>query len=159
MASLLLRGSPPQTWTSVLSILRGVLSIFSFCIPSLFPTFLQRACNKVMSSLHRSPELAVNRFLQPLSQDLLNTLVLMRLDIGNDASSMIHFRSSPCYLPRLFYRDFLLSLTTHQFPSEQHKVVCNQYLHIEYGRPTTISSKVTEIHFIQVTIFYVSISS
>ena len=43
--------------------------------------------------------------------------------------------------------DFQLSFTTHQFPSEQHKVVCNQHLHAECGGAATISLEVTtEIH-------------
>ena len=43
--------------------------------------------------------------------------------------------------------DFQLSFTTHQFPSEQHKVVCNQHLHAECGGSATISLEVTtEIH-------------
>ena len=42
---------------------------------------------------------------------------------------------------------FQLSFTTHQFPSEQHKVVCNQHLHAECGGSATISLEVTtEIH-------------
>ena len=42
---------------------------------------------------------------------------------------------------------FQLSFTTHQFPSEQHKVVCNQHLHAECGGSDTISLEVTtEIH-------------
>ena len=39
--------------------------------------------------------------------------------------------------------DFQLSFTTHQFPSEQHKVVCNQHLHAECGGSATISLEVT----------------
>ena len=39
--------------------------------------------------------------------------------------------------------DFQLSFTTHQFPSEQHKVVCNQHLHAECGGFATISLEVT----------------
>ena len=39
---------------------------------------------------------------------------------------------------------FQLSFTTNVFPREQHKVVCNQRLYIECGRPTTISSEVTD---------------
>lgn len=43
--------------------------------------------------------------------------------------------------------DFQLSFTTHQFPSEQHKVVCNQHLHAECSGAATISLEVTtEIH-------------
>ena len=38
---------------------------------------------------------------------------------------------------------FQLSFTTHQFPSEQHKVVCNQHLHAECGGSATISLEVT----------------
>ena len=34
---------------------------------------------------------------------------------------------------------FQLSFTTHLFPSEQHKVVCNQHLHAECGGSATIS--------------------
>ena len=37
---------------------------------------------------------------------------------------------------------FQLSFTTHQFPSEQHKVVCNQHLHAECGGSATISLEV-----------------
>ena len=39
--------------------------------------------------------------------------------------------------------DFQLSFTTHLFPSEQHKVVCNQHLHAECGGSATISLEVT----------------
>ena len=43
--------------------------------------------------------------------------------------------------------DFLLSFTTRLFPSEQHKVVCNQHLHAECGGAATISVEVTtEFH-------------
>ena len=38
---------------------------------------------------------------------------------------------------------FQLSFTTHLFPSEQHKVVCNQHLHAECGGAATISLEVT----------------
>ena len=38
---------------------------------------------------------------------------------------------------------FQLSFTTHLFPSEQHKVVCNQHLHAECGGSATISLEVT----------------
>ena len=38
---------------------------------------------------------------------------------------------------------FQLSFTTHLFPSEQHKVVCNQHLHAECGESATISLEVT----------------
>lgn len=38
--------------------------------------------------------------------------------------------------------DFQLSLTTYQFLSKQHKVVCNQFLQIECDGPTIISLKV-----------------
>ena len=41
--------------------------------------------------------------------------------------------------------DFQLSFTTHQFPSEQHKVVCNQHLHAECGGSATISLEVKAI--------------
>lgn len=42
----------------------------------------------------------VNRFPLPLSQDTKNTLVLMWLDnFANDASSMVHLRSSPWHIP------------------------------------------------------------
>ena len=34
--------------------------------------------------------------------------------------------------------------TTNVFPRKQHKVVCNQCLYIECGRPTTISSEVAD---------------
>ena len=40
-------------------------------------------------------------------------------------------------------KGFQLSFTTHLFPSEQHKVVCNQHLHAEYSGPATISLEVT----------------
>ena len=39
--------------------------------------------------------------------------------------------------------DFQLSFTTHLFPSEQHKVVCNQHLHAECSGSATISLEVT----------------
>lgn len=42
-----------------------------------------------------------------------------------------------------FTEGFQLSFTTHQFPSEQHKVVCNQHLHAECGGSATISLEVT----------------
>ena len=38
---------------------------------------------------------------------------------------------------------YQLSFTTHLFPSEQHKVVCNQHLHAECGGSATISLEVT----------------
>ena len=38
---------------------------------------------------------------------------------------------------------FQLSFTTLLFPSEQHKVVCNQHLHAECGGSSTISLEVT----------------
>ena len=38
---------------------------------------------------------------------------------------------------------FQLSFTTHLFPLEQHKVVCNQHLHAECGGSATISLEVT----------------
>ena len=38
---------------------------------------------------------------------------------------------------------FQLSFTTLLFPSEQHKVVCNQYLYTECGGSATISLEVT----------------
>jgi len=38
---------------------------------------------------------------------------------------------------------FQLSFTTHLFPSEQHKVVCNQHLHTECSGSATISLEVT----------------
>ena len=40
--------------------------------------------------------------------------------------------------------DFQLSFTTHQFPSEQHKVVCNQHLHAECSGSATISLEVRQ---------------
>ena len=53
--STLLRGNLPQTWTSVLSTLRITALAFSLAIPCLLFTFLQRAYDKVMASLHRTP--------------------------------------------------------------------------------------------------------
>ena len=42
----------------------------------------------------------VNRFPLPLSQDNIKTLVLMWLaNFANDASSMVHLRSSPWHIP------------------------------------------------------------
>ena len=38
---------------------------------------------------------------------------------------------------------FQLSFTTRLFPSEQHKVVCNQHLHAECSGSSTISLEVT----------------
>ena len=39
---------------------------------------------------------------------------------------------------------FQLSFTTHLFPSEQHKVVCNQHLHAECSGSATISLEVRQ---------------
>ena len=51
--------------------------------------------------------------------------------------------------------DFQLSFTTHQFPSEQHKVVCNQHLHAECSGSATISLEVRQksIKYSQFSIF------
>ena len=44
---------------------------------------------------------------------------------------------------------FQLSFTTHQFPAEQHKVVCNQHLHAECGGSPPSLQKLRQIHQIQ----------
>lgn len=57
---------------------------------------------------------------------------------------MVCFRSPPCLIPcQSQTKGFQSSLTTHQLPSEQHEVVCNQCLFTECGGPATTSSEVT----------------
>ena len=134
-----------RTSASLLSTSACQGLVFSLNIRCLLLTFLRRACIKFMPLLHRAPNRQLYRFLLLLSQELIYFLVLMQLvNFANDASSTVHFRSSPWHIPCQPYGGFQLSLTTNVFPREQHKVVCNQCLYIECGRPTTISSEVTD---------------
>ena len=97
-----------------------------------------------MPPIRRTPSRQQYKFLLPLSQSQINTLVLMCPIFANDASSTVHSRSTPCLSPcQSHSKDFQSSLTTHQFPSEQHEVVYNQCLFTECSGPTTISSEVT----------------
>lgn len=63
------------------------------------PVPLKSPC-QVHATFTPHTQQTVNRFPLPLSQDSINTLVLMWLaKFANDASSMVHLRSSPWHIP------------------------------------------------------------
>ena len=66
---------------------------------SISPVPLKSPC-QVHATYTPYTQQTVNRFPLPLSQDFRNTLVLMWLaKFANDASSMVHLRSSPWHIP------------------------------------------------------------
>ena len=66
---------------------------------SISPVPLKSPC-QVHATFTPHTQQTVNRFPLPLSQDSINTLVLMWLaKFANDASSMVHLRSSPWHIP------------------------------------------------------------
>ena len=66
---------------------------------SISPVPLKSPC-QVHATFTPHTQQTVNRFPLPLSQDTEKTLVLMWLaNFGNDASSMVHLRSSPWHIP------------------------------------------------------------
>ena len=63
------------------------------------PVPLKSPC-QVHATFTPHTQQTVNRFPLPLSQDSINTLFLMWLaKFANDASSMVHLRSSPWHIP------------------------------------------------------------
>ena len=66
---------------------------------SISPVPLKSPC-QVHATFTPHTQQTVNRFPLPLSQDIEKTLVLMWLaKFANDASSMVHLRSSPWHIP------------------------------------------------------------
>ena len=81
---------------------------------SISPVPLKSPC-QVHATFTPHTQQTVNRFPLPLSQNIEKTLVLMWLaKFANDASSMIHLRSSPWHIPCQPYGK--LSIVVH-YPS------------------------------------------
>ena len=73
--------------------------LFFVCRADISPIPLKSPC-QVHATYTPYTQQTVNRFPLPLSQDFRNTLVLMWLaKFANDASSMVHLRSSPWHIP------------------------------------------------------------
>ena len=75
------------------------LGIFPWHSLPISPVPLKSPC-QVHATYTPHTQQTANRFPLPLSQDKIKTLVLMWLaKFANDASSMVHLRSSPWHIP------------------------------------------------------------